>query len=147
MTAPIWPSTLPHRVLRDGYSEAGPDGRLRQPMSTGPAKVRRLTSAAVREVQVSLLLSPDQRATLDGFWDDDLAGGVRAFWFPDQVRDGVVLDAEEAGVSLGPMLTEDEEEILIDAWWLARFGEGGLSFEPAGIPGYWIASLTLEVLP
>ena len=143
----IWPSDLPNSVLRAGYSDQIPDGRMRSKMSTGPAKVRRLTTSMPRSISVGLLLNTDQRERLLQFWDDDLRGGTLVFWLRDQVSDARSWDAQSDGASLGPVLSEDEAPILIDSWWLCRIGEGGVAYEPAEIPGSWIASFTLEVLP
>lgn len=72
---PSWPSTLPQRVLSEGYQEIAPDMVLRSEMDAGPAKVRRRFTAAVRTVRCQIALTSAQVATLDSFYVGTLAGG------------------------------------------------------------------------
>jgi hypothetical protein len=146
VTAPIWPDTLPCRLQRDSLAETLPDGRLFQKMSAGPAKSRLVTSAAVRPVQGTMVLTFAERATLDRFWSEDLRRGSRAFWFRDQFRDGLPLGAEAGGEIVGALADADYAVIVQDAWWLCRFGEGGIQYSRRST-GRWLASFTLEVLP
>jgi len=146
MAAPIWPSSLPSRLISDGFTETLPDGRAFAKMSSGPAKSRLLTSAAVRPVQGSLILSFAERATLDRFWLEDLRRGSRAFWFRDQFLDGMRFGVEAEGEIVGALADADHTVIVMDAWWLCRFGEGGIQFSEWS-PKRWQASFTLEVLP
>jgi len=146
VSAPIWPAALPCRLQRDGYTETVPEGRAFAKMSSGPSKSRLLTSAAVRPVQGSLLLSFAERATLDRFWLEDLRRGSRAFWFRDQFRDGLPMGVEAGGEIVGALADADYAVIVQDAWWLCRFGEGGIQYSRRSTVR-WQASFTLEVLP
>ena len=146
MTAPIWPDILPCRLQRDGYNETLPEGRVFAKMSAGPAKSRLVTSAAVRPVQGSLVLTFAERGALDRFWAEDLRRGSRAFWFRDQFRDGLPLGAEAGGEIVGALADADFAGIVQDAWWLCRFGEGGIQYSRRSAVR-WQASFTLEVLP
>ncbi len=132
--------------MRDGYSEGQPDGRAFTKMSAGPAKARRLSSAGVRPVQGSLVLDFAQRATLERFWSEDLMGGVRAFYVRDQYRDGLPFGVELDGAIVGVLADADSTVLVMDSWWLARFGENGISYSPWGAL-HWQVSFTLEVLP
>jgi hypothetical protein len=146
VTASIWPADLPCRLQRDGYNETLPDGRAFAKMSAGPSKSRLLTSAAVRPVQGSLILSFAERATLDRFWLEDLRRGSRAFYFPDQFLDGLPMGVEAEGEIVGALADADHTVIVMDAWWLCRFAEGGIQYSRRS-PKRWQASFTFEVLP
>lgn len=75
----IWPPTLPDYLLKDGYSEMPPEVTLRTRMETGPAKVRRRATNAVRPIRGTVRLSAAQKALLDAFYVDTLVGGSLAF--------------------------------------------------------------------
>lgn len=87
---PSWPSTLPSAPLMERFRETAPDTVLRSQMETGPAKLRRRTTAGVREMKLSYLLSRAQVEALDGFYLGDLFGGALAFDFTHpRTGDGV----------------------------------------------------------
>lgn len=75
----IWPATLPERFLIDGFTESAPDVVLRTPMETGPAKLRRRATNAVRPIRGAIRITYAQRALLDAFYLDTLAGGTLTF--------------------------------------------------------------------
>lgn len=77
-----WPSTVP--VLRENYKEMPPDRAIRSPMDVGPAKIRRRSTAAVREVQIRLMLTGDQLSDFDEFFDEN---ETLAFDFTDPRTD------------------------------------------------------------
>lgn len=79
MTAIVWPMELPQDVLIEGYDEKFSSQTIRTTMETGPAKVRRRTSAGVRSLSVSIDLSRDQADLLDAFYHVTLQGGALAF--------------------------------------------------------------------
>lgn len=62
-----WPSTL--SILLDNYSEEAPDRVIRSQMDVGPAKIRRRSSAAVRNISLNLFLNDAQVETFDDFFD------------------------------------------------------------------------------
>jgi hypothetical protein len=62
-----WPNTLPAPLL-DSFSESPPDNILRTSMDKGPDKVRRRTTADVRPVAFSLMLTKAELQTLDDFY-------------------------------------------------------------------------------
>ena len=76
---PTWPITLPAAPLIDRFRETAPNTLIRTEMDQGPAKVRQRTTAGVRLLSVSYLLSADQTADLDDFYTNDTAGGALAF--------------------------------------------------------------------
>ena len=75
----VWPASLPQRVLAQGYAETFPDTVARAKMDAGPDKVRRRFTAAARDFEGSLRLTPAQAATLESFFHSDTAGGSLAF--------------------------------------------------------------------
>lgn len=86
-----WPASLPQLVLVDGFSEGLGDGRLRSSMDTGPAKVRRRSSAMPRPLQGRVLMTSAQLDVLRAFVDDDLIGGSLPFSFPDPITRASIL--------------------------------------------------------
>lgn len=76
---PTWPSTL--KVTRSGFKETPAKNMIRSDMDTGPAKVRRRSTANVRPATVMLFLTDDQLQTLDDFFVNDCASGALSFDF------------------------------------------------------------------
>lgn len=87
-----WPSNLP--VTLDNYSETPPDRIIRSSMEVGPQKMRRRSSAQVRKVSLSLMLTDAQLVTLNTFYDTNDA---LAFDFID-LRTNTAVRARFAGV-------------------------------------------------
>lgn len=79
-----WPVGVPHCFTWDSFAQALGDGRLRSQTDTGPAKVRRRSSAMPAALMGSLVMTYAQLATLRTFVDSALAGGSLPFTFPDQ---------------------------------------------------------------
>ena len=139
---PIWPTDLPQRVLRDGYSEGMPDGRLRSAMEGGPPKVRRRFSSAARPVQAAIKVTTSGKGRLENFWLEETLGGSLPFHFPRPGIDGEFILTDGVVPLLGP----DGLPIRSAAWWLVLFGEQPPVFTPVqGV--YWRAAFTLSVLP
>ncbi len=78
---PTWPVTLPASPLVDGFQETPPPTVIRTEMDQGPAKTRQRTTAGVRRMQLSFILSKAQTATLDSFFTDTVKGGALGFDF------------------------------------------------------------------
>lgn len=74
----VWPSTLPAPFL-SSLQETPPNNVIRSSMDVGPAKVRRRTTANVRNLSFNLMLTPAQVEILDEFYLDDVSGGVLEF--------------------------------------------------------------------
>jgi len=77
----IWPDTLPASPLLDSFREKVPDFVIRTSMEQGPAKLRRRTTAAVRLLFVSYMMSKDQVTALEAFYLTTLQGGSLFFDF------------------------------------------------------------------
>ena len=113
----IWPSGLPQRPLAEGFTESAVPSVVRTDMDVGPAKMRRRYTAEVRVYSMGLLLTTAQVATLETFYVTTL-GCVEPFdWIDHRTN---------AAASY-------------------RF-RSPPSYSEAG-PGYWRATLDLEVLP
>ena len=87
-----WPATLPAFVSKDSLDEAFPDMTIRTGMDVGPPKMRRRTTAAVRPIACSQVLTAAQVADLDAFYSSTLAGGSLAFtWVHPRTRAAATL--------------------------------------------------------
>jgi len=137
----VWPTALPQRFLVDGYSLSQPDGRLRSPMDAGPPKVRRRSSAAVRNVSAQIIVTFDAHGRFDRFWAEDTSGGVLPFLVPNpQVDDLIVTD--ESGATL---TDESGNEVQAVDYWLVQFGESPPQTSPDGLE--FRISFPLIILP
>jgi hypothetical protein len=116
-----WPGGLPQYVLREGYSEAFSDGLLRAKVDTGPAKVRRRTSAAPRPVSFQLELTRAQLDTLRTFVDTTVIGGSLPFTFPAPTQTATT--------------------------WLVRFSENGLPRITSLGGDTFMVDFGIEILP
>jgi hypothetical protein len=144
MTVPIWPTELGQWMKAPDFSAAPADGRIRQPMEVGPAMLRRRVSAAAAPVSGTLRCDQNQVARLLRFWNEETVGGTLPFMFPDQLFDGAIL-LTETGEAL---LTEEDENILIEGWWLVQFAsEGPPPFRPILRSTAFAANIQLTVLP
>ena len=76
---PAWPATLPQQLLVSGYDESPPDLALRTAMSTGPAKLRRRSTADVRPIGGAMVMTTAQVATLETFYVTTLVSGTLSF--------------------------------------------------------------------
>lgn len=115
-----WPVTLPQKMEVSGTSSGSADGRLRAKVDTGPAKVRRRTTASIRPLACRMICTDAQLADLRTFVDTTTAGGSLPFTFPPP----------EGGSDL-----------------LVRFDEQGLPTWTNISGPYWDVSFKLEVLP
>ncbi|WP_026191329.1 hypothetical protein [Methylosinus sp. LW4] len=142
MTIPVWPASLPQRILRDGYSEPLPDGRLFTKPSAGPPKSRRRYSKAAVPITATIVVDYASKARLERFWVEELDWGSLPFIMPDQTHDGVPIFTS-AGV---PLLTSAGVPILVTAYWLVMFQENSApKFDPLGVQ--FRAAFTLLKLP
>lgn len=90
MSIPVWPSTLPPILDREGYAGAAPDLALRTKMDVGMAKVRRRVSNNVIPVSGKLVLDLDQLVTLLAFHTTTTLGGSLRFSWTDPLTDAAV---------------------------------------------------------
>lgn len=98
-----WPATLPAPALNT-LSETPPDNVIRTKMDKGPDKVRRRTTANIRPISFTLILTPTQTATLDTFYDTTTFSGADEFDYTHP-RTG---DAVKARFVEPPQYSENE---------------------------------------
>jgi hypothetical protein len=142
MTLPVWPSVLPQRVLRDGYSEQKKDGRAFTATSAGPGKTRRRYSSTVKSVACGVVVSYEGKAYLEQFVEEEILDGAKPFLIPDQTHDDVPFSDE-----LSDILVDENGDLLTNTGnWLVMFDKDQLpKYEPYGIQ--FKATFTLLVLP
>ncbi len=69
-----WPVSLPDAFLVDGYQEQSPDNVISFETDTGPAKIRKRSTANPRQISGSIFpLTKTQVTTLDTFYQDNAA--------------------------------------------------------------------------
>jgi hypothetical protein len=85
-----WPDTLPAYPLLDGFRETAPNTVIRTDMEQGPSKVRLRTTAAVRTMTLSYLMSKTQVTALETFYLAALQGGALPFDFTHPRSNGAV---------------------------------------------------------
>ena len=91
----VWPTELPAPAL-NSFNETPPMNAIRSNMDRGPAKVRRRTTANVRPVSFTLLLTQEQTQILDDFFVNDTFSGAEQFDFTHP-RTGAAVKARFAG--------------------------------------------------
>ena len=75
-----WPATLPPPLIGT-MNETPPDNTIRSNVDKGPAMLRRRTTANVRPLSFGMVLTNDQVAILDDFYNDDTYSGSERFDF------------------------------------------------------------------
>jgi hypothetical protein len=83
-----WPSTLPQNMLLDEYSSGMPENTLRSSMDTGPAKVRRRSSAQPKRRVGKIFVTDDELDDFKDWYTDDIVDGSLRFDWVDP-DDGV----------------------------------------------------------
>ncbi len=82
-----WPGTLPSYALEGGYQERFQDQTIESQMDTGPAKIRRRFTKAIRFFSITMLMTPSQVDTFETFWNTTLKGGSLPFdWLHPRTR-------------------------------------------------------------
>src|SRR6185369_15482478 len=77
-----WPAGLPQCFLRPGPQTSVGDGRIRSTPDTGPAIVRRRSSAIPKSLRGQMKLNPAELDTLLVFGETTLSGWSLPFTFP-----------------------------------------------------------------
>lgn len=114
---PTWPNTLP-KPGPGGYSESLQSGLLRTDMEMGPPKVRRRFTATSTLIEMRMVFTAAELATLESFYKNDcLAGALPFDW--NHPRTGAAIKAR----------------------FVAPYSVGSVG------RGYWPVSLQVEVLP
>lgn len=82
MSDAVWPLSLPQDVDRP-YVDTMADNVIRTPMEAGPAKTRPRSTAGVRTIGGTMLLTQAQTETFQTFFEDTVRFGALRFDFPD----------------------------------------------------------------
>ena len=75
----VWDASLPTEPLLDSWDETLAENRIRTQMEVGPPKIRRRSTASVKQYGVVFALTAAQVATLDDFYTSDTYNGSLAF--------------------------------------------------------------------
>lgn len=89
--ASAWPGTLPQALQSDIFSEGVADGLIETQPDIGPPISRLRSTASVRQMSGTMLVTSAQIATLKTFVNTTLIGGSLPFNFPDQLQAGTLL--------------------------------------------------------
>ncbi len=84
-----WPASLPQSAFLK-VAEVRQSAVIRTAMDSGPAKLRRRFTAAVRNLDVAMFLDGTQKATFDTFFNTTLAEGALSFDWTDPVTDSTI---------------------------------------------------------
>lgn len=139
MSYPRFPVSL-DAPLRDGFSAAIGEGRVRTAPDAGTPRQRRRFSNAAMPVTLTLIVTRQGRAELEAFIAETLDAGSLAFSMPDPSTDGWPL----AGDTGAALLTDAGAAMAVAADWLCVFDQLP-SFEPAGVE--FRARFSILVLP
>ena len=86
-----WPSTLPQALLLAGASKGVGDGLIENQPDTGPSMTRRRSTAVMRPLSGSMMLTDAQIATFETFFYTTILFGSLPFTFPDPISGATLL--------------------------------------------------------
>jgi len=116
---PEWPEDLPC-PSRVGYSLSFGDGRIKKEAEGGPPGYRRRYSLTPKTATMTVVMTRDQYALFEAFFDETLKAGSLPFTMVDVLKDGVpALDEFDV-----PILDGEGNPVLIAATNLCLFGDG-----------------------
>ncbi|MCL4065931.1 hypothetical protein M3484_05060 [Pseudomonas sp. GX19020] len=118
MSHPNWPEALT-RFEREGWQVQMQDARQRRQGDAGPPGWRRRFSNAAKLVNLSIVLTRNEKGAFDKFYAETCKQGSLLFWMPDPTTDGWPLLTSSGE----PLLTSDGTPILLAARWLCSFGD------------------------
>lgn len=118
MTYPVWPTLLP-RPERPTWSSTPQEARVKRQNDAGPPGWRRRFSSAATMVSLSVLLTRNQRAAFDQFYQVDCKRGSQLFWMPDPTTDGWPMMTADGALLLDGM----GQPLLMSGTWLCVFGD------------------------
>lgn len=74
-----WPVTLPTHPLRDGFSRQPQPNIVSFSTEVGEGKRRRRSTARLQQWSLTFMMTADQVAAFEAFFEDDLFDGVEPF--------------------------------------------------------------------
>jgi hypothetical protein len=148
---PTWPQELLEQTSVEGVFlqntlisgfRSGPRGaRLSTAVEVGPPKMRS-RGIKLRRIAFAEILTADQRARFDRFWEEELNNGVLPFLYPDPHMNGFSL-CDDSGLILQD---ENGNDLLIEQWLLCQFGTNDPAW--AALPGaHFAPQFDIVVLP
>ncbi len=144
MTVPVWPSSLPSSMNREGFAHQRGDGRLRSQTDVGPGKTRRRFTAVARPLVGTMWMTRVQLQRFDDWWDVDTKGGSLPFMFPATGKHGFPMRSDDGSL----LLSGDGRPLLISAWWLVMFSTQSDPPQASSLSDeLWPVTLNLEILP
>jgi hypothetical protein len=81
MANAVWPISLPTEPFVRAFKEALPKNTIRTPMEVGPDKVRRRSTARVKNISFLLPIPRADVPTFEAFFEDTLGDGSLPFDF------------------------------------------------------------------
>ncbi len=87
----VWPDNVPGCFILGSHNETDSDNLIRSQMDTGPAKVRRRTSAMPRQLSGTLRLTGQELKALRAFIKTALMDGALNFIMNAQAGDGRIV--------------------------------------------------------
>ncbi len=140
MTLPSWPTDLIEPV-GDNWKLLRGSARRRGQGDQGPPRMRRGISKAVDQVQMSFVVTHNERARFERFYVEETSEGALPFLMPDWSRNGDYLTMAD-----GTFLTDASgNRLTIAATWLCMFGEQSPAYGAIG--AHWQLSFSVTVLP
>jgi len=125
----VWPADDLPLPLRDDFSRAGVDGRVRKQIEAGPVAYKRRYSLVPKLIGFSMFLSIDQVDRFWRFFEEECKGGALPFWMADPQRDGQPLLSSDGT----PMLDADGVPYLQTVTKIYQFGDDMPAETPRGI--------------
>lgn len=138
---PEWPSNVNYYVERGSWQQTPSEPPLRSEFEYGPARQRRRFTRRVTSFTASIKMSEAEFAQFEGFWSDNLGGGVSWFNMPvylgrngyevKRVRFTAPFSVKDDGFShvLVSVKMEAVGDTILDgasAYFLSEYGEGAL---------------------
>ncbi len=90
---PSWPTGNRFQPIVGTINEMPPNNKIASQMDVGPKKLRRRTTAGVRPLSFKLILTKDQMATFDNFYEGQCFSGTIPFSYLHP-RTGVACEAQ-----------------------------------------------------
>lgn len=87
--AVAYPASLPQQAFMEA-KDTRQTAVIRSTMDTGAPKVRKQFTAAVRDLEIAMILSGSQRQTFDTFFITTIGEGAISFTIPDPLDDSTI---------------------------------------------------------
>lgn len=115
---PVWPVDL-NKFERDGWQVQLQESRRKRSPDAGPPGYRRRFSSVARLVGFSIVLSRNEKAIFDRFYEEDCNWGTNLFRMPDPTTDGwPALTSSGA-----PIILPDGRRMLLAKSWVCHWGD------------------------